>query len=206
MKKFKFYLINFLIVIFFQIFFFQICKSNSNLIPDIVNKDSDTIKASELYKNGLKYFKNADYDSSYHFFKQAGKLYKDVNNWIDYTKCLLKITNYYRTKGDFHKAFELIQQIEKNKNINLINNKKLLAEFFHIKGTIYGDKGDHDKAIYYLNKSIKSRIDENGKNDTILANTYNNIGNNYFYKGNFDEALKYYNKALVLSKHRDYFC
>ncbi|MCK4289141.1 MAG: hypothetical protein KAW86_08055, partial [Bacteroidales bacterium] len=71
MKTAKFYLVNFLVFIFFQIFFFQICKSNSNLTPDIINEDTDTIKASELYKNGLKYFKNADYDSSLYFFEQA---------------------------------------------------------------------------------------------------------------------------------------
>ncbi len=202
MKTAKFYLVNFLVFIFFQIFLFQICKANSNLTPYILNEDTDTIKVSELYKNGLKYFKNADYDSSLYFFEQAGKLYKETNNWIDYTKCLLKISNNLRIKGELNKALDQIQQIEKNKNINLINNKNLFAELLHIKGLICGNKGDYDDAINFLNKSIEYRIEANGENDTTLAKTYNNIGTFFFYKGKYYKALKYYQKALEISMLR----
>ena len=202
MKTAKLYLVNFLVFIFFQIFFFQICKANSILIPDILNEDNDTIKASGLYKNGLKYFKNAGYDSSIYFFEQAGKIYKDNNNWIDHTKCLLKISNNLRIKGELSKALDRIHQIEKNKNINLINNKNLFAELLHIKGTIYGNKGDYDDAINFLNKSIIYRTEANGENDTTLAKTYNNIGTFFFYKGKYYKALKYYQKALEISMLR----
>ncbi len=201
MKTSKFYLINFLVFILFHFFLFQICKANSNLTPDILNEDTDTIKASELYKNGLKYFKNAGYDSSIYFFEQAGKIYKDNNNWIDHTKCLLKISNNLRIKGELSKALDRIQQIDNNNN-NLINNKNLFAELLHIKGLIYGNKGDYDNAINYSNNSIKYRIESNGENDTILANTYNNLGMFYYYKGNYNESIKYYQKAMEISMLR----
>lgn len=136
-------------------------------------------------------------DSSFLYYFNAEKLYRDLKNNHKQALVLLKKSNLQFFEGDLlaaEKATFRALQIVKNTGYN-----DVLYDAYNMLGMIYNELEDFDNSIIYHNKAIAS-IDK-----TVLevvsqpeATSYNNIGNLNLKRGNFKAAKQYLQKGLNL--------
>ena len=94
-------------------------------------------------------------------------------------------------KGEKEKAFELIQDKDKNS----------LADGLIERGSSLVENKEYDFAITYFKFSEKIALDNEIKENARehLMNAYNNRGIAYDEKGEFDKAIEDYKKAIELN-------
>ena len=169
-------------------------------------KDTSDIAKSLWYKGDF-HDATEDYDSAFHYYSQAEKLYrfskKDSLNWgrmLLYKAGVLYDTGIYtESEAETVKALTVFSKINHNwfiyrANLQMALNLKELKEY--------------EDALNYYNialeqlNSLKKGSDPKYRLD-FYATYYNNIGNLYDETGDYLKGKKYYSQGLAFDGLKD---
>lgn len=167
----------------------------------IVNLDNQLAKiasdkAAEIYKEGMKHYKNGEYDEAIKYFEAvivAAPHRIDVQELID-------------------KAQKNIQEIAEAERVTALEKeqnkvKDMLYDFYE-KGLKYYEKGKQEEAVVYFKKAKsvaeKYEFEEYLRNSSnYISKISSNLSEKYYKKGfeafrknKFEEAATNYKKAL----------
>jgi tetratricopeptide (TPR) repeat protein len=151
------------------------------------------------YKSGLNYFAKSEFDSAIFCFCSSSRLYFKQGDGISFIASEIKRAHTYGKLEQFENAQIILDSVANNPDFEKVKQSALIAEYFHVLGTIYGDQGNNSKGIELLLISDSLREKFLGPKDTLRSNTLNNIGTYYLYLGNVDSAEVFYKAALEIA-------
>lgn len=134
-------------------------------------------------------------DSALIFFNRSADealARKDMDTWF---RSIAEIIDCYRAKGEFEKAFGIVNEARSVAVKNSDTTGEIYAGILHKKALILSDKRDFDASTALLRKSIALRSSIAPRSDTAIGLSYNIIGNNYLFRGDYNKALENYLKA-----------
>lgn len=199
----KFSLYGFRLITLFILIF---CDNNASGLISVKSWDqktdiSDLDSTALIYLNRANsFYLQAQYDSALNFYKNASSLYFKLNQWENFLKCQLLISQSFQTKSIFDSAFQYLNSAEKFLIANKIDSKKLLAEFFFIKGNLLSKFGEIDSSFKYLYLSLD--YCEYNNYDSLIPLVYKLLGNLKLSIKDNNSALDFYIKALSIEKAR----
>jgi serine phosphatase RsbU (regulator of sigma subunit) len=150
---------------------------------------------------GLIEYSLGNYGKALKSWENALRLYKELDNKIEYGVMLTNISAIYRSWGDYQKAIQFNLE-----NLNLqeeIGDTSSIAKVLGNMGNIYFYMGvDYDRALDYYKRSLE--LFEYKKDRFWVAQILNNIGLVYLEKEDMGEALQNYNRALRIFKELNF--
>jgi hypothetical protein len=102
---------------------------------------SDTVIANQYFRKADLLAKSAKFDSAIHFFLEAGNIFKSMQLWEMYAKCLNGISEQYLFKMDNEKTKEYC---------HLSLKICLVHSLIHERGNSYNTLG----ALYFNNQGF----------------------------------------------------
>lgn len=134
-------------------------------------------------------------DSSFLYYYNAEKLYRELKDYHKQALVILKKANLQFNENDLlaaEKATFRALQIVKNTGYN-----DVMYDAYNLLGMIYNELEDFETSMIYHNKAIVS-IDKTVLNAIPQpeATSYNNIGNLNLKRGNYKAAKQYLKKGL----------
>jgi signal transduction histidine kinase len=169
------------------------------------NWDS-TIVYSMVYLNSEN--RNKGLSDYCHYFRGSGfknkKIFKEAEKEFDlisntfpfYYKVVLSRGEIYLEKGDFKKACENFEQVEKLPEQKRRDSKT--SSIYENLGLCYFHLEEFSKAESYFLKS--AALNKINKDTLLLIGTYINIANLYYEQYQDTKAIPYFRKAYELSK------
>ncbi|MBN4065874.1 tetratricopeptide repeat protein [Candidatus Amoebophilus asiaticus] len=164
------------------------------------NYSLDSLIAAQYLQKADSLATIAQYESANDHYQKAGKLYKVLNAWKEYYKCLNDISWNYMSIAHYEKAISISNTIitESEEKLGIINFSAGSA--YNLLGLIYMDKGSYDLALNFFNKALIIARKLYKKASPAIAITYHNIGIVYYQKNDYFRALEYYRKALNMKR------
>lgn len=165
-----------------------------------IEQNDSTHIAKSLYYLGDYYEAKTQLDTAFNYYNQSGKIYKQLNDTLNYGNLSLFKAGILYDVGNFTEGE--IQGINALKLFSKIKNKRLIYESNVIIALCLKELNNYEKALEYfrvalnlldqlenekfpIEKIIKSRIA-----------CYNNMGLIYEKTRNYQEAIKLYNLGL----------
>lgn len=130
---------------------------------------------------GNSFYNNTQYDSAYHYFKNANIVYNDVNDSVSlgYNQLMMARIHYFY--NDYNTSEELATQaLEYLKT----KNNTYLIETYNILGSIYKKSHKYDEAITYYQKAL-SLTEKKSLEESYLRN---NIASSYIASNQYEKA------------------
>jgi len=176
------------LVIFFSLWSFWACKSNSdkNVIP---KSETDMVFAEQLKKR-------ASYDSAIIYFRKTANLKLELKQYEDWFKSTSGIIDCYRAKGEPDEAMLIADKALLVAAAWIDTNSNLYNGLIHKKALLYSDKRQFEQASALYSRNIKSYLLHSAVPDTGLALAYNGMGTIFLLQNKFNEALREYQLAL----------
>ena len=158
------------------------------------NKISTQIK---FLKGKAKSFKlmgitQNSYDEAVIYYNEALKIYQQLKDKLEISKCYINIGVAYRHQGNYPKALESYHE-----SLNIIEelgDKELFSNCCNNIGVIHRYQGNYEQALVYYRKALK--INEEIESADGIAMCLGNIGVVYELLKDYDTALVYHKKGL----------
>ena len=166
--------------------------------------DQDTLSLARTYETLAIYYENAvAFDSSYHYFHEAEKSYKQLNDTVKIgTMAIGKASILY----DFGVYTE--SESEAIRALNYFKNKETLGfdyEAYQLLGLILCELKDFDASLRYYDKTLQILQKIDAENlftpediTEAYAALYNNIAGVFELKKEFNQAIIKYEQAFAL--------
>ena len=138
----------------------------------------------------IGYVKQQKFEKAIEFGIKGIKLASEENNYVALARLKTNMLGVYEEIGEYEKAIELYDDIEKigyiaNEENQIVNNlNRCLCEF---------KLGNKDNSIKYGEKAYK--IAKENKSDYLIPNILSELANIYIDKGEFDTAIEKLNEA-----------
>lgn len=133
---------------------------------------------------------------SLQMFKQALKIYEQLNDKSNITACLINIGGAFDNQGDMKKALEYYHKALRILESN--PNKEALVVCLINLGNVYKKLNDYPTALKYYETCLKVSLENKDKKG--IAASYNYIGIIYQNTAKKQQALEYYKKSLQLNE------
>jgi signal transduction histidine kinase len=173
--------------------------SKSYLEKSIESKDSVNLSRSFRLKGNFYSNFTTKVDSAYYFYSMAEKMLNPNKISLDLFNVYFNKMGLLNSINDYNGAnlygFKALKQIE------ILNNRKLLFETLNSLGNISHNLKNYDEAIEYHKKAInhltryklKNEVSSNNKFGTSL----NNIGNSFREQKKYYEAITFLKKGIL---------
>lgn len=156
-------------------------------------------EAESNFTKSTFFLKKYDYDQALGYTKKSLKLYEKEGNEIGIIRCLLRISNIFRSTGELNKALE---SVEKSLTLSeKIGNETWIANSLGMITHILMLQSDMDRALESAKKSLK--LCEKLGDEILIANSLSSIARILRLHGDLDRALEYSNRCLALKHIRD---
>lgn len=99
--------------------------------------------------------------------------------------------------GYHEEAFDFLS--EACRLVRMLNDDRIKAEIFAVKGYVFQEKMMYDSAQHYFNRSLDLNIELNSKSG--FAASHIHLGNMNIKRGNYPEALIFLNSAYKTLEH-----
>ena len=150
---------------------------------DALDKNAEKKLPSDKKKLYKKLLKNEKYISK-------GKLEKAENFYPELIPNLVRLVEFYNSRGEYEKALECAKKIKEEDRWNLVPKDTLAYKF----GVIYSRLGDYLNSNNYLIPYTKY-------NNPIYDASLFQIGQNYFYMQDYKTAASYTEKIPTSSSY-----
>ena len=189
-----------ILILPFFIIFFYLYQQDTASQKKVKKIDTHTEISSKYFFKAEKLQNEAQFDSSIFYFEQAGAIFKQLNNWIEYINCVNNIGENLRRKGEHEKALTYLQTALDTALQKFDENHPVIAKLYNTFGDVYRKKGDIETAFDYFQKSLI--ILQKKPNDAPLefARSYHGMGVIYYYKGDYDKAIDLHKKSLSIRR------
>ena len=135
-------------------------------------------------------------DSAIHYYNEALKLSRQVNNDTFCARCLNKIGNLNYYSGAYEKAIDnLYSALKIFERINDKRRTMVCLQYLHLA---YNEQGMYDKALEYAKQSLE--IAKEIGDSASMAVSMGNIGSVYYSQLDYNKALEYFQQALHTSE------
>lgn len=165
-----------------------------------IEQNDSTHIAKSLYYLGDYYEAKTQLDTAFNYYNQSGKIYKQLNDTLNYGNLSLFKTGILYDVGNFDEGE--IQGINALKLFSKIKNKRLVYESNVIIALCLKELNNYEKALEYFRVAL-NLLDqlENEKFpiEKILKSRiacYNNMGRVYEKMGKYNEAVSLYKTGL----------
>ena len=132
------------------------------------------------------------YDEAVIYYNEALKIYQQLKDKLEISKCYINIGVAYRHQGNYPKALESYHE-----SLNIIEelgDKELFSNCCNNIGVIHRYQGNYEQALVYYRKALK--INEEIESADGIAMCLGNIGVVYELLKDYDTALVYHKKGL----------
>ena len=170
---------------------------NKKALNLAIKSKSDKYIAKSYMQLGINYGIKGAYEESLHFFNEALKINRKINNRRDEAACLSNIALVNIRQSNYNEALVYLKEalIINDENNDIKKKAKNLSNI----GVVYSEKGQYDIAIEYYQKALK--IYEKLKDErSILNDIYGNIAVLFMQQNNNDKAIEFLDKAIQIAK------
>lgn len=143
--------------------------------------------ADKLFNKGIKLEKNSVNDKALTHFVLSAKIYKKLNNYNSYGKCLISIGNHYCNTEQYSKAEQLFKQCDYILKNKCKSNKSFGAELYEAWSDYYYSIRNYEKSISKIRFSIELKSKYIDENSSSLSSSYNQLGRNFRKLDNFNK-------------------
>ena len=159
--------------------------------------DSANIAYGKLYLGEYFYYTNKS-DSSYYYYNAAEKIYKNLNEPLNYGTVLLKKAYLLSDLQDFINSEKLV--INAIKKAKTSSDKGFLYECYNFLGILLFEANQFEKSKEYHLKALET-IDDLSEDYEIYktgfyAQSYNNLGKVSIKLNKYFDSKHYYEKGL----------
>ncbi len=158
---------------------------------------TDSIGIKNLFQSANTALHKKLFDSALIYYQKAALLFHIKGSYGKEIECLNACGNILQKKRKFSEA-EMFLDKSQNIGLKYSENKKELANTFHIKSLILYKKGEYNNAIFYEKQATEIWTKLYGENSYLTGKGYNNIGLFYKKTGQYTLALSNYKKALCI--------
>lgn len=159
--------------------------------------------AKAAYFSGISHSGKKNNDSSFYYYRQAEKLYMDLNDTGLLGEIVLykayiyyNIGEYVQSESEAIKALRFLE--EKNNILDIYKCKNLI-------GSALLEQNNYTEAIKYFREALSQldNLKKEGYPDDAISNykayCYNNMGRVYVKKKDYPQAINIYEEALSVS-------
>ncbi len=183
-----------------------LCESQT----EIFSIQSDTTLAGKYIIKGEDFFRNTQYDSSLHYFKNASELYKkwldhtdDLTLWGKYIHCLSYIGKNFTRQLKFEAASEYLHRALDLCLEKLGENNIFIKSVYNGLATLFYRQSDLEKALEYHKKFLEVCKLIFGLTHKDIAIGYYNLALTYRDMGDYDAALSSFKKSRDVYQQLD---
>jgi CHAT domain-containing protein/Tfp pilus assembly protein PilF len=160
--------------------------------------DSLFIFGKDDFAKAQLFQQRAQFDSSISYFQKVGAKHEADQNWEEYFKCLINISENFRQKQDYNQALSYLSQAKKIGFTHLMHQPALTAQLDNSYGNVFRKMGNLDSSYHYF-KSALNILRKQAQPDSIeLANSYHGIGVMKYYQGDYESSFTYHQQALTI--------
>ena len=158
--------------------------------------EGDSSAAHEIRDKAYSFTLQFQYDSSRAYYRQAGELYREAGDTLQYHYCLNGIAESDIRLGDYHASLPVLEEaltlaLERSGRRDLQS-----AQTFYLLGYVYAYLDSIELAYANLLQSIRIREEKLGENDPLTAASYYLMGTTSKKAGSYSSAHDYLQKAL----------
>lgn len=172
-------------------------------VTELALKQKDTSHiAKSLCFMGEYYEKNAQLDSSFSYYSQSEKLYRNLKDTLNSGRTALYKAGVLFDSGNFTESE--IGAINALKLLSKTNNTRLVYESYNLLALSLKELNNFEESLKYfdlaLNQLQRLENEDYPKAKLIKSriSCFNNIGRVYEKQKNYKEAILYYEKGLAL--------
>lgn len=145
--------------------------------------------------------KSSDFDSAIVYFKKAGLVFSELNNWQKYLECIAgENRNFLRTDrvGDIESRSKEALEIIAGGKVQE-SDPYVIEIYNHYARFFWYAKGNFPEAINLLDQAMALCESAGFDAKSHIVTTCTNYGYTYGYAGDFDKSSVYFKRALDLS-------
>ncbi|MBM3436215.1 MAG: CHAT domain-containing protein, partial [Bacteroidetes bacterium] len=151
--------------------------------------------------SGVLFLQKTNYDSALICFKSASDFYYQQKQWELFLRSELKISQIFLNFGKYDSAYKSLKSLGEVIFVHKISSKKLIAEFYYLKGNLSSKLNAADSSNKFFGLSLE--YCEDSSYDSLLVMVYKSLGNQKLKENNYNSALDYFKKAIALEKTRN---
>jgi len=136
---------------------------------------------------GLLKTKINQIDSALIFYQLSADLWKKENRFLEYSNCIVEMSDLYLQKNELDKAYQLL--IEAQKHYNDFNNAYGLANVFLKEGKYFERKHQYSNAIQKYKSALE--LTHSTKSKNLLIDIYKGLYESNKEIGNIGTALTF---------------
>ncbi|AGC76238.1 sensory transduction histidine kinase [Nonlabens dokdonensis DSW-6] len=144
--------------------------------------------AKAQFKLGLYYAKLNQFEKSYNWYFKSSMTYEKLEDYFNFSKCLLRLSMLQHNNGNFIQSEELITKALKRLPKNEI---KLRFDFYYQLAYSSLELADKNSVNHWGNESLKNA--QTAIDSSLVYNLYGLLAHE---DSKYIKALDYYNKAL----------
>lgn len=144
--------------------------------------------AKAQFKLGLYYAKLNQFEKSYNWYFKSSMTYEKLEDYSNFSKCLLRLSMLQHNNGNFIQSEELITKALKRLPKNEI---KLRFDFYYQLAYSSLELADKKSVKHWGNESLKNA--QTAIDSSLVYNLYGLLAHE---DSKYIKALDYYNKAL----------
>lgn len=172
-------------------------------VTELALKQKDTSHiAKSLCFMGEYYEKNAQLDSSFSYYSQSERLYRNLKDTLNSGRTALYKAGVLFDSGNFTESE--IGAINALKLLSKTNNTRLVYESYNLLALSLKELNNFEESLKYFDLAL-NQLQRLGNEDYPKAkliksriSCFNNIGRVYEKQKNYKEAILYYEKGLAL--------
>jgi len=153
------------------------------------------LRAVEFNQKAGSAFKKGDYKKALHFYNEALRINRSIENSDGIAINLINMATVYRKLGEGDKAHKHIEELF-NHSLFTIHHS-LLSEAAFIKAMLYLDNGNYEHASQWVDKALS--FCQNNK-CSMEGKIYNLKGRIALLRGDPSSTITFANKGLMLNK------
>ncbi|TDE52711.1 tetratricopeptide repeat protein [Flavobacterium sp. GT3P67] len=188
--------------------YYELNKYNKYLkltlkVKEFALKQKDTFHmAKSLYFLGEYYEDKAQLDSSFSYYSQSEKLYRNVKDTLNSGRTALYKAGILFDSGNFTESE--IGAINALKFLSKTNNTRLVYESYTLLALSLKELNNFEESLKYFDLALNQlqRLEkEDYPKDKLLKSRiscFNNIGRVYEKQKNYKQAILFYEKGLAL--------
>ncbi|SHM73453.1 ATP-binding protein [Flavobacterium xanthum] len=172
-------------------------------VTELALKQKDTSHiAKSLCFMGEYYEKNAQLDSSFSYYSQSEKLYRNLKDTLNSGRTALYKAGVIFDSGNFTESE--IGAINALKLLSKTNNTRLVYESYNLLALSLKELNNFEESLKYFDLALNQlqRLENEDYTKAKLIKSriscFNNIGRVYEKQKNYKEAILYYEKGLAL--------
>ena len=172
-------------------------------VKEFALKQQDTFHmAKSLYFLGEYYEEKAQLDSSFSYYSQSEKLYRNLKDTLNSGRTALYKAGILFDSGNFTESE--IGAIKALKLLSKTNNTRLVYESFNLLALSLKELNNFEESLKYfdlaLNQLQRLENEDYPKEKLVKSriSCFNNIGRVFEKQKNYKEAILFYEKGLAL--------